>query len=442
MIKLHHHQLEAVDFLLKTKRGILADKCGLGKTFSAISFASMLPGRILIVCPAYLTYNWQQEIVNLLGNVSIDILSSNIKDKEQLINRNSKFLVTSYGMLSQMKTIERNNKKHTTPKYKQLHKIKWGCVIYDEGHRLRNQNTNTAKNARRITSKCCAILTATPIIKNFGDLFSLLKICDSKTFSSYWRFVQDHCYLTKTPWATKVGNVKDMDYSFNSIKDYMLVRSAKDVDIDWPNHVVKEIKVIGSTKLYKAYKSCKRTYVAQIGDIKKDCLASADLIANLRKMLINPPGNDNYKLKAIKDIIKDTNGKVIVFVWYVDTAEFLQKKLNAQLITGNISMKERKDIIHKWQYTSKNKVLVATITSVNEGNNWQFCSTQIFCDTHWTMAVNEQAIGRCVRYGQKDTVRVFIVKVDKTIDNRIWDCAKSRAIVNDKLLLLKELQSD
>jgi len=440
MIKLHKHQHEAVDFMLTAKKSILADKCGVGKTFPAIVFARFCEGKRLVVCPAYLIANWEEEIKKIFPGAEVSRLDSKAKDKEAVITSDYDFLITSYGMLRQMVKQVKNNRSFTFPKLKSLFKIRWGCVVYDEAHRLRNQGSNTSKNARRLKTEHCAILTATPIIKNFGDLFSPLKLCDPQTYSSYWRFVEEHCRTTKTPFDTQIGKLKNKEESYRSISDRVMMRSPDDCDIPWPEYSITKVIVEPSSKLYKAYRYCKKNYVAEIGDKRVDCLASADLIANMRKMLINPPGKQNPKLQAIKDIVKDAPGKVLIYSWYKDNAKKVAQELKCLLITGDTPMREREATVRDWK--GKAKVLSATLKSVNEGNNWQHCDTIIFLDAHWTMADNEQGIGRCVRFGQKNTVRVFVVCVKGTLDTRIWRLANERGNVNEELLILQELKEE
>lgn len=440
VVELHKHQVAAVEFMVENKKTILADKCGVGKTYPAIVFAGKFKGKKLIVCPAYLVANWEEEIGKIFPRAVVKKLEGSPAQKIVVIGEQYDFLLTSYGLLRQMRKITKNNKTFTVPKYKTLFDIQWQCVVFDEGHRLRKQGSNTAKNARRLSTPHLAILTATPIVKNFGDLFSPLKLCDQNKYSSYWRFVEDHCKLTKTPWATEVGRLKNEQQSFSSIADRVLMRSPDDCNIEWPDFSIKEVRLEGSKRLYRAYARAKKEYIAEIGVSLVDCRASADLISNCRKMLINPPGAQNPKLDAIKGIVADNEGKTLVYCWYKDNAKFLANELGAHLITGE-NKDDRQEIVKDWKSSKTSHTLVATLKAVNEGNNWQHCATIIFCDAHWTMADNEQGIGRCVRYGQKETVRVFVLMIKRSFDTTVWRLAKGRGNVNDQLLLLQDLKN-
>ena len=50
-------------------KALIADEMGLGKTLQAIAVAKYYKhSRVLVVCPAYLRYNWCTEIKKWLGS--------------------------------------------------------------------------------------------------------------------------------------------------------------------------------------------------------------------------------------------------------------------------------------------------------------------------------------------------------------------------------------
>lgn len=62
---LRSYQWEGVNFLLSRDAALLADEMGLGKTVQAavaLSIASRTLRRILLIVPAPLRHNWEQEL--------------------------------------------------------------------------------------------------------------------------------------------------------------------------------------------------------------------------------------------------------------------------------------------------------------------------------------------------------------------------------------------
>jgi SNF2 family DNA or RNA helicase len=63
-------------------------------------------------------------------------------------------------------------------------------------------------------------------------------------------------------------------------------------------------------------------------------------------------------------------------------------------------------------------VMVVQIVAGGVGLNLQFCRRVLFLSQHWNPAVVHQAVGRAVRIGQREIVRVFMYRVvDDVMDN-------------------------
>ena len=130
------------------------------------------------------------------------------------------------------------------------------------------------------------------------------------------------------------------------------------------------------------------------------------------------------KITAVVDKIKENalNGKnKIVFCHYraeIDLLEtLLEEDLNVCKFDGRTSKKERELILSKVDVN----VLLIQIQTGCEGLNLQQYSEVYFTSPHWNPAVEDQAIARTHRIGQKKAVEVyrFISKFDEgsTIDD-------------------------
>jgi len=125
------HQLEAVyDYLLKLSRVrfLLADDAGAGKTIMAglLIRELQLRGlaeRILVVCPANLSFQWQRELKEKFDEKFLVLKGSDIRDQfgvNQWLEQ--KRIITSLDLAK---------RKEILPGLKQVH---WDLVIIDEAH--------------------------------------------------------------------------------------------------------------------------------------------------------------------------------------------------------------------------------------------------------------------------------------------------------------------
>ncbi len=127
------HQLEAIyEYLLKlpSVRFLLADDAGAGKTIMAGLLARELKlrgliERILVVCPANLTFQWQRELKEKFDETFIVFKGSDI---------HSQFGVNQWLAHKQVITsLDLAKRKDVLPGLKQVH---WDLVIVDEAHRM------------------------------------------------------------------------------------------------------------------------------------------------------------------------------------------------------------------------------------------------------------------------------------------------------------------
>ncbi|MDH7514682.1 MAG: helicase-related protein [Bacteroidota bacterium] len=159
------HQLEAVyDYLLKAARVrfLLADDAGAGKTIMAglLIRELQLRGlaeRILIVCPANLSFQWQRELKEKFDETFVILKGGDIREQfgvNQWLERNK--VITSLDLAKRTEIL---------PGLRQVH---WDLVIVDEAHRM-SWTPPARKTARyalgellRDTSDHILMLTATP----------------------------------------------------------------------------------------------------------------------------------------------------------------------------------------------------------------------------------------------------------------------------------------
>ena len=179
------HQVDAALFALKapySKGVLLADEVGLGKTIEAGLVMSQKwaeqKRRILLVVPASLRKQWEQELFDkfslrsqiLEAKTYTDLMKSgNARPFE--IGRG--IIISSYEFAAR--------------KADEIKAVPWDLVVFDEAHRLRNvHRNNTAKGAKalkRATDGSFKILlTATPLQNSLMELFGIVSMIDDTHF--------------------------------------------------------------------------------------------------------------------------------------------------------------------------------------------------------------------------------------------------------------------
>lgn len=180
------HQLEAIyDYLLKLARVrfLLADDAGAGKTIMAGLLIRELElrglaERILIVCPANLSFQWQRELKEKFETKFEVMKGSDIREQFGFNQwQEKKRVITSLDLAKRQDIL---------PGLRQVH---WDLVIVDEAHRM-SAADETHKSLRyklgellRDTSDHLLLLTATPH-KGDPQNFSLfLQLLDADAYA-------------------------------------------------------------------------------------------------------------------------------------------------------------------------------------------------------------------------------------------------------------------
>ncbi len=187
------HQIDAALFALGTPflRGvILADEVGLGKTIEAgivISQAWAERRRsILVVVPASLRQQWQQELAEKFLIPSVVLDSANRDEWLEASaspSRDPRVLICSYEFV------------HANVERLQL---SWDLFVADEAHRVRNLHTGRAKIAKSVASVARAankvvFMTATPLQNRLEELWGLVSAFDPEYFGSLDAFRARYC---------------------------------------------------------------------------------------------------------------------------------------------------------------------------------------------------------------------------------------------------------
>lgn len=190
-IDLNPHQIHAVLYAFNSplSRGaILADEVGLGKTIEAGIIIAQLwaegKRKVLIICPASLRNQWQDELLTKFG------LESEVWDGpsfNQRVNSGEKtpltcdgiFIVSYHFVYSHLVLIQ---------------KQPWSVVVIDEAHRFRRvyRGRDASKMAYEIREiikdKPKVLLTATPLQNNLEELYGIASFIDDKLLGTLYSF--------------------------------------------------------------------------------------------------------------------------------------------------------------------------------------------------------------------------------------------------------------
>ena len=138
------------------------------------------------------------------------------------------------------------------------------------------------------------------------------------------------------------------------------------------------------------------------------------------KEALNYSSKIDYVIQTILSRKDNQKGKII-FCHYRDEIDEIARRLadggmtNIATLDGRVSNNKRNEIVNE-----KNNALILQIQTGCEGLNLQENYSEVyFVSPHWNPAIEDQAIARCHRIGQKNIVSVFKFQMSGFISEQI-----------------------
>ncbi len=425
--KLYPYQREGVLFAARAGRALIADEMGLGKTLQALGVAELLKKigkveRVLIICPTSLKYQWKNEIERFTKS-SVQVIEGNaLRRRAQYGAGAFFFTIASYNVVG----ADREAIMGMEP----------DLVILDEAQRIKNWQTNVAREIKKIVSPYALVLTGTPIENKLEELYSIIQFIDPYRLGPLYRFLAAHQVRNETG---KVIGYRDLNAIQEMLADIVIRRTKQQVLAELPKRTDKTLFV----PMTEAQQQIHEDYVAQVVRLvskwrrlgfldEKDrqrlliALNCMRMVADSTYILDQETRHDTKvaEVMAILDeVFEETTEKVVLFSqWERMTrlihAELVARGVGFSYLHGGVPSKQRKGLIDDFTTASDCRVFLSTDAG-GVGLNLQAASLLINMDIPWNPAVLEQRIGRIHRHGQTRNVRIINLVSKGSIEERI-----------------------
>ncbi|KXC72176.1 helicase-related protein [Pseudomonas aeruginosa] len=494
------HQIHLVHHIIASGNynWLIADDVGLGKTIETGMLLHALRQRdlikrILLVTPAGLTKQWQEELYHKFKIEDFEIYGEDFFINEPRQWKMHDCVIGSMDRLKQEGHLE-------SP----LQAEPWDLVIFDEGHRLSrrqygqkldsSERYDLAKSLRSQTEHML-LLSATPhqgMQDKFVALLELLRperrtdlmalnikpeILHDMVFRNHKADVTDaegnFIFQGKITSALQVPSSKESIEFDKTLQDYL--RKGYDAGealgrtgnaIGFVMTVYRKLAASSAAAIHRAL--CNRLqrllddeanglsdeeprdqrYLGEweeqfTSDAREFFAGEVQLLKDLIAEAAALKAND-LKLKLfIEDIIgkihaANADEKVLIFTEYRTTQNYLREALadhygsdQVELINGSMQHAERREAIKRFE--EQGGFLISTEAG-GEGINLQSkCHVMVNYDLPWNPMRLVQRIGRLYRYGQKKKVVVFNIQQTDSLDQNIVDLMYERidSVVTD-----------
>jgi superfamily II DNA or RNA helicase len=460
---LRDYQRQGLTWLVElTSHGLgacLADDMGLGKTITLIALhlhrvAEGHPGPTLVVCPASLMGNWEQELARFAPDVSVRRFHGEGRSLEGLADG---FVLTTYGTMR--------------VSHEQLAEVGWDLVVADEAQHIKNARSSTARALRTVPSTVRVALTGTPMENNLTELWSILDWVIPGLLGSRQAFRR----VWASPIEAGVHESKTRQFA-DLIGPFLLRRRKSDPGIapelpaktetDHPLHLTREQVVL--------YESFVRDTMARIeraghdDQVTRRSLVLA-LLTGLKQICNHPAhflkesgvvrlSGRSQKLDLVDELLGTVlaeDGAALVFTQYVAMGRLLEAHLAKagiphMFLHGGVPVREREAMVARFQAFGDEQsapVFLLSLKAGGTGLNLTRADHVIHFDRWWNPAVEEQATDRAYRIGQTRPVQVHRLVTQGTIEERVAQLLERKRALADAVLgggeaALTELDDD
>lgn len=423
---LRPYQLEGLSFLNTLYSlelpAVLADEMGLGKTVQYLAFLSLQDPlkRHLIVTPASLLFNWENELKKFLPSFPCQRFDRSIPDHGAIL--------VSYHKLRENVELFRNAEYET--------------LVLDEAHFIKNPDSKIAQAVCSLKSRFRTSMTGTMIENHAKELWSQFRylmpgfLGDRQEFESRLSLAE-----VDSRYAKKIKK---------QIRPFLLRRKKEDVAKDLPPLTEQVCSIEMPKEQLDAYESFLKN--AKSGLLQKISLEGAskqrmeifETILRLRQIACHPllfgidaPSGKMEALLSDIETIADEGKKVLVFSQFTSmltliAKELMEKKISFCRLDG--STQDREAPVRAFQEEPSLTVFLLSLKAGGVGLNLTAADYVILFEPWWNTAAEAQAIGRAHRIGQKKPVIAKRYIANDSIEQKMLALKAAKQQLSDHLI--------
>ncbi|HTK77214.1 MAG TPA: DEAD/DEAH box helicase, partial [Gemmataceae bacterium] len=305
-------------------------------------------------------------------------------------------------------------------------------IVLDEAQRIKNWESKTSKEVKKLKSRYAMVLTGTPLENRLEELYSIVQFVDERRFGPAFQFLYEHRVLDEH------GNLKgyrNLDKIRERLAPIFLRRTRADVLGQLPDRTDKTVfvelapeqRVLYDEQLRALVRLITKPYLTDV-DRKRilSCLANLRMVCD-STYLLDKQTNVSPKLdefaELVAELLTDPAHKAVVFSQWETMLQKAAERLDGlgvghTLLHGRIPGKDRKALIDRFHSDPTCRVFLSTDAG-GTGLNLQTADTVINLEVPWNPAVLEQRIARVHRMGQSRPVRVVHLLARDTIEERV-----------------------
>lgn len=408
--------------------GILADDMGLGKTVQVLSYllamkesGQALPS--LIVCPASLVLNWEEECRKFTPQLKCVAVDGNAAHRAALASQwaDADLVVTSYDLMRRDEELYENQ-------------AFYACIL-DEAQAIKNHTTQKYKAVCRVHSQVRFALTGTPVENRLGELWSIFSFLMPGYLPPYKNF----CNRFEKP-IVQDGDEAATRRLNQLTGPFILRRMKSEVLRELPPKTENIHRIELETEQHKLYLAAVVDARDKLRAAKpEDKMAVFAVLMRLREICCDPRlVADNWtggsaKLDACMELVNSAvegGHRILLFSQFTSMLELLAKRMDEAGVShftlqGSTPKPVRAELVRRFNAGEANVFLIS-LRAGGTGLNLTAADIVIHYDPWWNVAAQNQATDRAYRIGQQNPVQVYKLIAQDTIEEKIVELQQAK----------------
>lgn len=444
-VPLYPYQRDGMLHLAFTERALLADEMGLGKTVQAIAACELLRRRrgierVLVVSPASLKGEWEEQIARFTGLPSRIIAGPRAQRLAQYGEDHGEgafFYLANYEqVLSDGDALQE--------------RLAPDVIVLDEAQRIKNWQSRTAQAVKRLRSPYAFVLTGTPLENRIDEIYSIVQFLDPSLLGPLFRFNRQFYELDE---RGKPAGYRNLDELHRRLAPVLLRRRKDDVEGQLPGRTDKHFFVPLEDEQVPRYLEYERRVASLLAKARRRPLLPKEFeelqkwLGCMRMVCDTPYILDSDcrvcpKLAELTEILDELltepGTKVLVFSEWERMLDLVRERLQEKGTgfawhTGSVPLPRRRDEVRRFKEDPGCRLFLST-DSGGVGLNLQAANVVINLDLPWNPARLEQRIARAWRKHQTRPVRVLSLVAAGTIEHRMIPLLANKQMLADGVL--------
>lgn len=400
------HQKHTAGFLTLYRKAFCLSEQGTGKTGSVIWAADYLikQGRIrrvLVVCPlSIMDSAWRADLFKFAMHRSVDIAHGSAAKRREIINGPAEFVIINYDGVEVVAD--------------DIFNAGFDLIVVDEANAYKNAQTKRWKTLHGLVKPDTWLwmLTGTPAAQSPADAYGLAKLVNPMGVPRFFTTFKDMVMykVGQFRWVPKPSATQTV---FKALQP--AIRFTKEECLDLPEMTYVNRTVALTPQQDKYYKLMKKQMIIEAGGEEITAVNAAVNLSKLLQLSCGAVYSDTgetieFDIKnryaVLKEVIDETDKKVLVFAPFRNAIELIANKLRAdgyetEIINGDVSANKRAQIFRSFQETASPRILVIQPQAASHGVTLTAADTVVWWGPTSSLETYEQANARVHRAGQR-----------------------------------------